>query len=57
MSENASKYTVVMTSAEFGTEEFPRDTLKEVRETKRNLRRKIKELNDGIKRTLTCRVN
>lgn len=52
-----SKYTVVMSSPEFGSEEFPRDTIKEVRETKRNLLRKIKALNDGIKREITFRIN
>ena len=52
-----SKYTVVMTSQAFGREEFPRDTMKEVRETIRNLKRKAKELNDGVEREYTFEIN
>jgi uncharacterized protein Yka (UPF0111/DUF47 family) len=52
-----SKYTVVMTSTEFGREEFPRDTVKEVRETIRNLKKAAKKLNDGIERQFTIEDN
>jgi hypothetical protein len=45
-----SKYIVTMTSTEFGREEFPRDTIKECRETIRNLKKKAKALKDGIER-------
>lgn len=45
-----------MTSPSFGREEFPRDTMKEVRQTIRNLKRKAKELNDGIEREFTIEL-
>jgi len=39
-----------MKSAVYGTEEFPRDTIKECRETISRLKKKVKSLKDGIKR-------
>jgi hypothetical protein len=48
-----SKYNVVMKSTTFGTETFPRDTIKECRETIRNIKRKAKQLKDGVKREFT----
>ena len=46
-----------MRSTAFGREDFPRDTMKEVKETTRNLKRKAKELNDGIEREITFELN
>lgn len=50
MQPRHEKYMVTMTSVEFGTEEFPRSTMSEVRTTMSRLKRKAKELNDGISR-------
>jgi hypothetical protein len=46
------KCIVRMSSDEFGTDEFHRDSLKEARNTVRNLRKEIKRLNDGVERTI-----
>ena len=45
-----SKYIVTMKSAVYGTEEFPRDTIKEAKATIARLKKKVKSLKDGIVR-------
>ena len=52
-----SKYTVVMTSTAYGREEFPRDTMKEVRQTISNLKKAAKKLKDGIFRVYSIELN
>ena len=45
-----------MKSVAFGMETFPRDTIKECRDTIRNLKRKAKQLKDGVKREFSIEL-
>jgi hypothetical protein len=50
-------FVVTMTSAEYGKEEFPRDTLSEAIETVASLKRSAKLCKDGVKRTYDIMVD